>query len=476
MLDPSDAQLLRDYAEQGNEAAFREIVTRHAGLVYSAALRQVDSADLAGDVAQNVFVDLARKARPLASQLAEGASLVGWLYRSTRFASLNQLRRDRRRLRHEREAMEQLLTNSETSPDWERIRPVLDDAMASLDEEDRDALLLRFFKKQDLRAVGSALGVGDDAAQKRVSRAVERLREFFAKRGVTIGASGLVLAITANAVQAAPAGLVAAISAAAGLAGTTVAAAATATQAIAMTTLQKTLLTATLAVAVGAGIYEARQASSLRNQVQVLQQKHAPLAEQIEQLTRERNETTRRFAALLDDEERLNRNTPELLKLRAEVTRLRSLQNQSAAQRGVSSSELPEWKPDQLMNAGRSTPQNAAQTFFWAEATTNLIEMADSIVPDASDPPSDEAIQDFVKSPTRHKISELLKLRVLSQTNISGDEVQLELYAQSAQDLGVSRAITLRNVEGQWKFVLYNTRDADGRIHYVDLGKKHSLP
>ncbi|MCX6926616.1 MAG: hypothetical protein NT154_25920, partial [Verrucomicrobia bacterium] len=96
MQDMYDAQLLRDYAEHGTEAAFSEIVARHTDLVYSAALRQVNAPDLAGDVAQDVFSALAGKASPLASQLAGGGSLVGWLYRSTRFAALNHLRDDRR--------------------------------------------------------------------------------------------------------------------------------------------------------------------------------------------------------------------------------------------------------------------------------------------------------------------------------------------------------------------------------------------
>src|ERR1039458_900385 len=114
---------------------------------------------------------------------------------------------------------------------------VLDDAMATLDAADRAAVLLRYFENKSLRELGATLGTSDDAAQKRVSRAVERLREFFAKRGVTVGASGLVVVISANAVQAAPVGLAAAISTAAALAGTTVTTTATTTitKAIAMT-------------------------------------------------------------------------------------------------------------------------------------------------------------------------------------------------------------------------------------------------
>ena len=324
MHERSDVQLLRDYAQGGNEAAFRELVARHTDFVYSAALRQVDSPDIASDLAQGVFTDLARKAQPLAEKMPGGNSLTGWLHRSTRYAALNHLRNTRRRLANERQAMEQFLINSESAPDWERIRPVLDESLDSLNDEDREALLLRYFKNLDFRAVGLALGVSDDTAQKRVSRAVERLREFFSKRNVTIGTSGLVVVISANAVQSAPAGLAATISSAA-LAGTAVSSSTiiAATKTIAMTTLQKTLITTTLAVVAGAGIYEARQASQLREQNQALQQQQAPLADQLRQLQRERENATNRLAALADELAKVQKNPSEVLKLRGEVGALR---------------------------------------------------------------------------------------------------------------------------------------------------------
>ena len=108
MHDQSDAQLLRDYAEHGAEAAFAEIVARHTDLVYSAALRQVYSPDLARDVTQSVFTDLARKARTVSANLSPEASLVGWLYRGTRFAARDLYRNETRRTQRERQAMEQL--------------------------------------------------------------------------------------------------------------------------------------------------------------------------------------------------------------------------------------------------------------------------------------------------------------------------------------------------------------------------------
>jgi hypothetical protein len=275
--------------------------------------------------------------------------------------------------------------NSGTS-DWALIEPLLDEGMETLDETDRSAILLRYFQNKSLREVGETLGTNEDAAQKRVGRAVERLREFFTKRGVTIGVGGLVAVISAHAVQAAPAGLAAAISFAAVITGTTVATAtttATITKAIAMTAIQKTLITATIVAAVGTGIYEARQASTFRNEVESLKQRQAPLAAQVEQLARERDDATRQVAALRDDNERLTHDTTELLKLRSEISRLRS-DSQTLAQlkmtgstNAINNSEnaLRSVKPWQLReprrvnefeNVGRETPEAAAETVLWA--------------------------------------------------------------------------------------------------------------
>jgi RNA polymerase sigma factor (sigma-70 family) len=241
MQPKSDAQLLREYAESGSESAFTELVARHTDLVYSAALRQVPSSDLACDVAQNVFTSLARGARTLAGKLNPDASLAGWLCRCTRNLALNLRRDDFRRHSRERQAMENLHPSPETAPDWDRLRPILDEAISGLNEADHDALVLRFFKNLDLRSVGLALGVSDDTAQKRVSRALEKLRDHLAHHGITTTGAALAMAISANAVQAAPVGLAATISTAATLAGTTLATTTTATaiKTIAMTTTSK---------------------------------------------------------------------------------------------------------------------------------------------------------------------------------------------------------------------------------------------
>jgi RNA polymerase sigma factor (sigma-70 family) len=313
-MSETDLQLLMRYARQKGEDAFAELVRRHLNLVFSAALRQVRFPQLAEEVAQCVFTDLARQAE----RLAPDTILTAWLYQVTRRTAIDVVRREASRQLREQVSVELTAMNA-TATDWTEVEPLLDEAMHALDDTDRTAVLLRYFENKSFREVGQMLDTTEDAARKRLSRAVERLREFFAKRGVTIGASGLVVAISANAVQTAPVGLAVTISTAAVLAGTTITTTATATvtKAIAMTTLQKSLLTATVAVLAGAGIYEARHAANARAEVQTLQQQQA------EQLSRERDAAASKLAALGDENERLKRNTADLLKLRAEAARLR---------------------------------------------------------------------------------------------------------------------------------------------------------
>ena len=282
----------------------------------------VRDAHLAEDVTQGAFMALAQNAR----QLTDRPVLSGWLHVTAQNLATKVVRSDVRRRAREQEAaaMNELLA-TEPEAVWEHIAPQLDAALGELNEPDRDALLLRYFERKSAREMSQILGVSEDAAQKRVSRAVERLREFFAKRGIAVGASGLVVVISANAVQAAPVGLAATISTAAALAGTTIAttATATATKAIAMTALQKTLIGSALVVAIGTGVYELRHASQLREKNHRLERQQAPLVEQIRLLAQAFKDATNQIAALREDNERLNRNSTELLRLRGEVARLR---------------------------------------------------------------------------------------------------------------------------------------------------------
>jgi RNA polymerase sigma factor (sigma-70 family) len=311
-----DLDLLRQFTRDHSQDAFTALVNRHVNLVFSAALRQVRSHQLAEEVAQSVFTDLSRDA----AKLKPDTVLTAWLYQVTRRTAIDVVRREARRQIREQIATGMNAMNASTA-DWTAIEPLLDEAMQSLDETDRTAVLLRYFENKSLREVGEAIGTGDDAAQKRVSRAVDRLREFFTRRGVTIGASGLVVLISANAVQAAPTGLALAITttAIAGTAATSAAIAATKT--IAMTTFQKVLVTTVLAAAIGTTIYQTNQAAQLRSQLQALQ----PPASAAQSATAPSSDLTSRLVALQAENDRLksDSNQTELLKLRGEVGQLR---------------------------------------------------------------------------------------------------------------------------------------------------------
>ena len=183
MNNLTDQQLLRNYAEARSEAAFGELVRRHVDLVYSAALRMVRDAHLAEDVTQSVFAALARSA----NQLTDRPVLSGWLHRTAQNLASKAVRTDIRRRAREQEAatMNQLLATT-PDPGWDHIEPHLDDALGELNEADRDAVMLRYFERKSAREIAQTLGTSEEAAQKRVNRAVERLRDLFTKRGITV--------------------------------------------------------------------------------------------------------------------------------------------------------------------------------------------------------------------------------------------------------------------------------------------------
>jgi RNA polymerase sigma factor (sigma-70 family) len=212
-----DAALFRQFASQNSEEAFAELVRRHVDLVYSAALRRVAGhSGLAQDIAQKVFSDLARKAH----SLPPGTVLVAWLHRATQFASAAAVRAETRRIAREQQAAAmQSLEQSDGAPAWDSIQPVLDEVLDSLEDRDRAALLLRFFRQHSFREVGSALGVSEDAARMRVGRALDKLRDLLAARGVTTTAAALSAALATQAVQAAPFGLAATLAGAALIGG-----------------------------------------------------------------------------------------------------------------------------------------------------------------------------------------------------------------------------------------------------------------
>lgn len=181
----SDQQLLREYLDEGSERAFQSLVQRHVDLVYATALRRLSNAGLAEEVTQNVFVALARKAPFLNRDIG----LAGWLYKTTLLEARHRQRAELRRKRREETAVAIGTTMKEEDSLLKALSPVLDEALMELREKDRHAVLLRFFENKNLREVGEALGVGEDAAQKRVAKALEELTRSFRRRGYTVPAA-----------------------------------------------------------------------------------------------------------------------------------------------------------------------------------------------------------------------------------------------------------------------------------------------
>ena len=254
MTPRPDSQLLLDFAERRSDAAFAELVRRHLNLVHAAALRITRDPDLAKDVSQAVFVALANQA----GKLAGHAVLAGWLHRTTRNIAAQSIRTEtRRRAREQAAAI--MHDPSGGDPNWQHIAPQLDAALADLAAADRDAILLRYFENKSAQQMADLLGIAPEAAQKRVTRAVERLREKLDRRGIPTAAGSLAAAIAAYAVPAASTGLAALISATALSAAPAAAVSLSLSGIIAMTTMQKSLAVAALAGLAGWGVHEWNQ-------------------------------------------------------------------------------------------------------------------------------------------------------------------------------------------------------------------------
>ncbi|MEO5803510.1 MAG: sigma-70 family RNA polymerase sigma factor [Verrucomicrobiota bacterium] len=318
-----DMTLVREFAASQSEPAFAELVQRHVGLVHSAAMRQVGDMHLAEEIAQAVFIILARKA----PKLGPKTILSAWLYRTARYAAADALTARRRRQAREQEAHMQSILNEPDSDSWKQLAPLLDDAMAQLGETDRAALVLRYFENKSAGEIAGELRMGEEAAQKRVARALEKLRAIFVKQGVTLSVVALGGTIAANSVQAVPAGLTATISAAT-MKGAAVAISVTTLvngtiKTISMTTIQKTLITAAIIASVATPLVIQHQAQvKLRDENQSLRQQldqQSQLAAENERLSDLIAKTAQTNPQLLPKDQ-----FNELLRLRGEVGRLRT--------------------------------------------------------------------------------------------------------------------------------------------------------
>jgi len=303
----NDHELLQSYLRGGSQAAFAQLVERHVNLVYSAAHRLVRDVHLAQDVTQQVFTLLARKAE----RLGRDTILSAWLYRAARHVACETVRREGRRHCREQLAAEAM---SQSVPDdpWREVQPLLDEAMADLSAADHDAVVLRYFENKSLKEVGEALGSSEDAAQKRVARALDRLRMNLTQRGVTVSVTALAAAVSGGAVQSSPAGLAALTTSASLAAPAAIRLVPKLLQAMAKAKLKLSVA----AVAVGAfSITLAllwNQNTSLRHDLAALQPQHPP----------EANHESSAMGTTNNEWRRLRMEHLELLSLRGRVAQL----------------------------------------------------------------------------------------------------------------------------------------------------------
>jgi len=328
-------QLLGDYVQNGSEAAFRELVSRYVGLVYSAAIRLVDGdAHLAEDVAQTVFVDLARMACGLSSEVLLG----GWLHRHTCFVASKTMRAERRRQARERQAVEMNDPEDHSAANLALIAPALDEAINQLTADDRAAILLRFFEQHDFRAVGAAMGQSEEAVRKRVDRALDKLQAMLLRRGVALSAAALATTLAAQAVAAAPAGLALSITTAA-MAGAATGAgtALTLIKIMSMTKMKIGIIGAIVVAGVAVPlVIHQRAQNQLRAANEALQQE----AEQSKRLAAENERLSKEVARASATPARAEDPKPEVLKLRGEVGRLRQSASEAAAAKANAPSAL----------------------------------------------------------------------------------------------------------------------------------------
>ncbi|MDB6034401.1 MAG: hypothetical protein JWM16_4739 [Verrucomicrobiales bacterium] len=488
---PDDMELVREYATRQSEKAFEALVSRHINLVYSAALRQVRDTYLAEEVAQAVFIILARKA----GSLGTGTILSGWLYRTACYVSADALKRQRRRQIHEREAyMQSILTEAEAGPNWEQLSPVLDEAMEALRDQDRNAVVLRYFENKSLREVGNTLGLEERTAQKRIDRAVERLRRYFLKRGVSSTAVIITSLLSAHSIQAAPPALAISITAAALTKGTLVSGSTItlvkgALQFMAWTKLKIGVAGALLFAGLATPLVIQQQASAhLRRENESLRHQLAQLSDLAAE-NRQPSSGIRRT----NSQQLVTEQMSELLRLRGEVAQLRAQSLEAAKLRGAGSRPATTLAPqaaetsfpkETWVDAGFATPEAALQTrgytvlngnrdrfkesILITEQGKKLLEgMLDQMVAAAPDPAKareelqkiqaqGHALEDAILYPmmAQNQKGGYAGYKILSRQAPSENETVLEVQTDMVSASPHTETLKFRRVGDAWKVVI----------------------
>jgi RNA polymerase sigma factor (sigma-70 family) len=403
-------------------------------------------------VTQAVFIAAAREARTL-----QHCTLVSaWLHRVARNHAAMTVRGEVRRRAREKRMAEMNNESQDTAAVWEQLAPFLDECVGELRTEERDALILRFFERKTAREIGERFGLTEEAAQKRVTRALERLRETFASRGISTSSSVLAGAIAFGVVQAAP------VSLAASVAAQAVCAAGTASVLTSVATFMassKLQITAAAVLAAGLGgtvLYQQSANDKLREQL---------AAAESQTISGQPQAVAPDHSAEL---ERLRAQHSELLRLRGEVALLR----QQARERETppKPASRPQERPPNRANfvaaeswqhVGFDSPANAFQSFLTAlkSGSTQINSLVHWEI-GWKDNPTDEDIALVEKS--RRDYIEMLarapaKISAFDLDPPSEDGTdRTHVFFQTLTTNGdtVDSNFEMKKIDGQWKPVL----------------------
>ena len=317
----TDDELLANFGKNGDEDAFSQLVHRHIDWVYSTAYRRLCEAN-ARDVTQQVFTLLAKNAL----QLTGKNRMTGWLYRTCRNLCLEHIRRDLRRQAREQQAGFQMKDDSDSDP-WKTVAPHLEPAIDKLSESDRIAILIRFFENKNLKDVGQALGLNESAAQKRVTRAVDKLRGILGEQNNPVSSVGLSGILLSQAVQPAPSGL-AAIIATQGLSA--ISTTLTSMQVMNLFSAKATSIMLGIAVVTATGTYLTQY-----NIRESLRKKNLSLVSTNQHMQTTNEDLLAKIESQSKDNARLRNDLKDLHRLRNEVTQSRNLAAQLAEMKNL---------------------------------------------------------------------------------------------------------------------------------------------
>ncbi len=451
-MDMDDHELLGEFAQGHSEAAFRRLVERHVRMVLSAARRMVNDDHLAQDVTQNVFTTLAQKARVIRPPQTVG----GWLYNTTRNLAMHAVRGERRR--REREETAVAMQSHETHSDTDRLMEQLEPAMAELDADDRDTLVLRYLEDRNLREVGAEFGISEDAARMRANRALERLRALLDRRGVSVTPVLLAAALVSTASSAVPAGLAGAITTTA-VAGTILTTVTTTT----MNWINAKAIAAIVSAAVltGTGTYLVKQ-----NEANRLRDENGKLLAQQAALTTEIQSAQSAAQLTASELDRSKKDNLELLRLRNEVGQLRrdlDSARQQAKQQPAQLDRPPSatvaantLAKGQVNFVGYATPEAALQTVVWATMSGNLTadQVKDSLSPELL---NDQQAYAAFEMNRKQSLPVFKSVDVLAKKTLDENRVEFKLVMNA--DLGPNAqarppavmVLPLAKVGDQWK-------------------------